>query len=91
MKNTQKDFIEGIGNTPLIKINNKPFIEYLIMHGLVEVDFFDEVLYGEGVKKSVEEKELEEEVSISMQSSLVADTDDDAEDWADELDSEYNE
>ncbi|MEE2843475.1 MAG: DNA translocase FtsK [Planctomycetota bacterium] len=38
-----------------------------------------------------EEKELEEKVSISMQSSLVADTDDDAEDWADELDSEYNE
>ena len=37
------------------------FIEYLIMHGLVDVDFFDEVLYGEGVKKSVEEKELEDE------------------------------
>ena len=35
--------------------------------------------------------EWEEKVSISMQSSLVADTDDDAEDWADELDSEYNE
>ena len=37
------------------------FIEYLIMHGLVDVDFFDEILYGEGVKKSVEEKELEDE------------------------------
>ena len=38
-----------------------------------------------------EEKELAEKVSISMQSSLVVDTGDDAEDWADELDSEYDE
>ena len=38
-----------------------------------------------------EEQEAEETVSISMQSSLVAEADDDAEDWADELDSEYNE
>ena len=38
-----------------------------------------------------EEQEAEETVSISMQSSLVAETDDDVEDWADELDSEYNE
>ncbi len=37
------------------------------------------------------EEQEEETVSISMQSSLVAETDDDAEDWADELDSEYNE
>jgi|TARA_B110000263_G_scaffold244421_1_gene252439 S-DNA-T family DNA segregation ATPase FtsK/SpoIIIE len=37
-----------------------------------------------------EEQEAEETVSISMQSSLVAETDDDVEDWADELDSEYN-
>lgn len=37
------------------------FIEYLIMNGLVEVDFFDQVLYGEDVRKSVEEKELEDE------------------------------
>ena len=38
-----------------------------------------------------EEQGPEETVSISMQSSLVASSDDDAEDWADELDSEYNE
>jgi S-DNA-T family DNA segregation ATPase FtsK/SpoIIIE len=38
-----------------------------------------------------EDAEDEETVSISMQSSLVAEADDDAEDWADELDSEYNE
>jgi S-DNA-T family DNA segregation ATPase FtsK/SpoIIIE len=38
-----------------------------------------------------EEQEDEETVSISMQSSLIANGDDDAEDWADELDSEYNE
>ena len=38
-----------------------------------------------------EEQEAEETASISMQSSLVAETDDDVEDWADELDSEYNE
>ena len=38
-----------------------------------------------------EEQEADETVSISMQASLVADMDDDAEDWADELDSEYNE
>jgi len=38
-----------------------------------------------------EEQEDEKTVSISMQSSLIANADDDAEDWADELDSEYNE
>ncbi len=37
------------------------FIEFLIMQGLVNVDFFDEVLYGEEVKKTVEEKELQDE------------------------------
>jgi hypothetical protein len=38
-----------------------------------------------------DEQDPEETVSISMQSSLVVNSDDDAEDWADELDSEYNE
>ena len=36
-------------------------------------------------------EEEEETVSTSLQSSLVANGDDDAEDWADELDSEYDE
>ena len=37
------------------------FLEYLMMQGVIDIDFFDEVLYGEEVKKSIEEKELQDE------------------------------
>ena len=37
------------------------FLEFLMMQGLIDVDFFDQVLYGEEVKKTVEEKELQDE------------------------------
>ena len=62
----EEDILQKALICPHCKTNLKQkkflaFIEYLIMHGLVDVDFFDEVLYGEGVKKSVEEKELEDE------------------------------
>jgi S-DNA-T family DNA segregation ATPase FtsK/SpoIIIE len=59
-------------------------------------DDFDEAEWGEAEDEADddlewEEQEDEETVSISMQSSRTGNADDDAEDWADELDSEYNE
>jgi S-DNA-T family DNA segregation ATPase FtsK/SpoIIIE len=57
-------------------------------------DDFDDAEWGEAEDDDDlewEEQEDEETVSISMQSSLTVNADDDAEDWADELDSEYNE
>jgi S-DNA-T family DNA segregation ATPase FtsK/SpoIIIE len=53
-----------------------------------DVDDVDDVEWEE---EEEEEEEVEKTVSISMQSSLVTNGDDDAEDWADELDSEYDE
>ena len=37
------------------------FLEFLMMQGIINVDFIDEALYGEEVKKTVEEKELQDE------------------------------
>ena len=37
------------------------FLEFLMMQGIINVDFFDDALYGEEVKKTVEEKELQDE------------------------------
>ena len=37
------------------------FIEFLIMHGIVDVNFFDQKLYGEEVERTTEEKELHDE------------------------------
>ena len=34
------------------------FIEFLIMHGIVDVNFFDQTLYGEEVGRTTEEEEL---------------------------------
>jgi hypothetical protein len=55
---------------------------------------FDDAEWGEAEGDDEikwEEQEDETTVSISMQSSLTVNADDDAEDWADEVDSEYNE
>ena len=37
------------------------FIEFLIMHGIVDVNFFDSTLYGEEVGRTTEEEELHDE------------------------------
>jgi len=37
------------------------FIEFLIMHGLIDVNFFDQTLYGEEVGRTTEEEELHDE------------------------------
>jgi len=37
------------------------FIEFLIMHGIVDVNFFDQKLYGEEVGRTTEEEELHDE------------------------------
>ena len=37
------------------------FIEFLIMHGIVDVNFFDQTLYGEEVGRTTEEEELHDE------------------------------
>ena len=37
------------------------FIEFLIMHGIVDVNFFDQTLYGEEVGRTTEEEELQDE------------------------------
>ena len=37
------------------------FIEFLIIHGIVDVNFFDQTLYGEEVGVTTEEKELHDE------------------------------
>ena len=37
------------------------FIEFLIIHGIVDVNFFDSTLYGEEVGRSTEEEELDDE------------------------------
>jgi S-DNA-T family DNA segregation ATPase FtsK/SpoIIIE len=69
--------------------------ELMIEYDSAQIDEdFDEAEWGEAEDDDDlewEEQEDEETVSISMQSSLIANADDDAEDWADELDSEYNE
>ena len=69
--------------------------ELMIEYDSEQIDEdFDDAEWGEAEdddETEWEEQEDEETVSISMQSSLIANADDDAEDWADELDSEYNE
>jgi S-DNA-T family DNA segregation ATPase FtsK/SpoIIIE len=69
--------------------------ELMIEYDSAQIDEdFDEAEWGEAEDDDDlewEEQEDEETVSISMQSSLTVNADDDAEDWADELDSEYNE
>ena len=68
--------------------------ELMIEYDSEQIDEdFDDAEWGEAEDDEIEweEQEDEETVSISMQSSLTANADDDAEDWADELDSEYNE
>ena len=37
------------------------FIEFLIMHGIIDVNFFDQTLYGEEVGRTTEEEELQDE------------------------------
>tara|TARA_B100001250_G_C19699554_1_gene744134 strand:- start:604 stop:1011 length:408 start_codon:yes stop_codon:yes gene_type:complete len=37
------------------------FIEFLIMQGIVDVNFFDKTLYGEEVGRTAEEEELHDE------------------------------
>ena len=37
------------------------FIEFLIMHGIIDVNFFDSTLYGEEVQRTTEEEELHDE------------------------------
>ncbi|MAP62140.1 MAG: hypothetical protein CMF82_04225 [Candidatus Marinimicrobia bacterium] len=37
------------------------FIEYLILHGIIDVNFFDHTLYGEEVGRTTEEEELHDE------------------------------
>ena len=37
------------------------FIEFLIMHGIIDVNFFDSTLYGEEVQITREEEELHDE------------------------------
>ena len=37
------------------------FIEFLIMHGIVDVNFFDQKLYGEEGGRTTEEEELQDE------------------------------
>ena len=40
------------------------FLEFLMMHGLVtNIDFFDQTLYGDEIKKTVEEKEQQDETN----------------------------
>jgi DNA segregation ATPase FtsK/SpoIIIE, S-DNA-T family len=52
---------------------------------------FDDAEWEESEDDDIEWEEEEETVSVSLQSSLIANADDAAEDWADELDSEYDE
>jgi len=47
--------------TNLIDKKYLAFIEFLIMHGIIDVNFFDQTLYGEEVAQSTEEKELQDE------------------------------
>ena len=69
--------------------------ELMIEYDSEQIDEdFDDAEWGEAEDDDDlewEEQEDEETVSISMQSSRTGNADDDAEDWADELDSEYNE
>ena len=37
------------------------FLEFLMMQGIVDIDFFDQSLYGVDTSKTVEEKELQDE------------------------------
>tara|TARA_B100001750_G_C15232814_1_gene458984 strand:+ start:209 stop:616 length:408 start_codon:yes stop_codon:yes gene_type:complete len=37
------------------------FIEFLITHGIIDVNFFDQTLYGEEVGRTTEEEELHDE------------------------------
>ena len=37
------------------------FIEFLIMQGMIDVNFFDQTLYGEEVGRTTEEEELQDE------------------------------
>lgn len=51
---------------PLCKTNLKDkkylaFIEFLIMQGIIDVNFFDQKLYGEEVGRTEEEEELQDE------------------------------
>ena len=40
------------------------FLEFLMMHGIVsDIDFFDQSLYGDEIKKTEEESELEDETN----------------------------
>ena len=37
------------------------FIEFLMLHGIIDVNFFDSTLYGEEVGRTTEEEELQDE------------------------------
>ena len=37
------------------------FLEFLMMQGIVDIDFFDKSLYSVDTKKTIEEKELQDE------------------------------
>ena len=37
------------------------FIEFLMLHGIIDVNFFDQTLYGEEVGRTTEEEELHDE------------------------------
>ena len=61
-----EEFLTGKLICPHCKTNLKDkkylaFIEFLIMHGIIDVNFFDQTLYGEEVAQSTEEKELQDE------------------------------
>ena len=51
-------------NTNLKQKKFLAFLEFLMMHGLVtNIDFFDQTLYGDEIKKTVEEKEQQDETN----------------------------
>lgn len=51
-------------NTKLKQKKFLAFLEFLMMHGLVtNIDFFDQTLYGDEIKKTEEEKELQDETN----------------------------
>ena len=65
----EKRINNGDLKCPHCKVNIKQkkylaFLEYLMMNGLVnDIDFFDQTLYGDEIKKTVEEKEQQDETN----------------------------
>ena len=61
-----EEFLTGKLICPHCKTNLKDkkylaFIEFLMMHGIIDVSFFDQTLYGEEVARTTEEEELHDE------------------------------